>query len=499
MRANSILPPGQPNDQSGGTPVPSINLIDAALRLADAGWPVFPCDEAKKPIVRGGFKAASKDRDTVRRMVANPRAKLIGVPTGAVSGIDVLDLDYRHGAQEWEDAYGSLLPTTRVHRTMSGGRHLLFLHYEGGPAPSTGKTRADRLMNWAEANLTVPSGQHAGRHWRFRPWQRKIIRAIYATDRSGRRPVRLAVISMGRKNGKTGLASVLALAHLVGPEAIKGGQVLSGAADRAQAAIVYKAMKDMALAQPAIAARLVFRDFKKEIEDVVTGSVYQALSSDARKAHGLSPNFWIGDELAQWRGRDLLEALRTGMGAHDQPLGLVISTRSPDLDLPADRELVEPGQVLIVGIEARIVEMIGDTRRAADPFEGRDCFERLRDVPTQRTQGEPKGFNRTFQPLEQIGCHESLKAPLPIRLAQLAAPALDLGVVDLFVFAQSTRQDVADRGVNGEFEHRQVAEDVIEPEHVGLVGDRALMRQRLSALRELSDVLRVVEGLDVLA
>lgn len=201
--------------------------------------------------------------------------------------------------------------------------------------PLSGRTRAERLISWI-GGLTVPSGQHAGRPFKLRPWQVAIVKEVYATNRKGQRTVRLALLSMGRKNGKTGFASALALAHLCGPEAVQGGQVLSGAADRAQAAIVYTAMKQMALARPDLADRLTFRDFKKEIEDVETGSIYQALSSDARKAHGMSPNFWIGDEVAQWRGRDLLEALRTGMGAHAEPLGFVISTRSPDPDNPLE-------------------------------------------------------------------------------------------------------------------------------------------------------------------
>ena len=211
-----------------------------------------------------------------------------------------------------------------------------------------GRSRADRLINWIE-RLIVPSGIYAGRRFRLRAWQRAIVRELYRTDRRGRRLVRFALLSMGRKNGKTGFASALGLAHLAGPEAVPGGQVLSGAADRAQAAIVYAAMKAMALASPELAKRIIFRDFRKEAEDVTTGSTYQALSSDARKAHGLSPSFWIGDEVAQWRGRDLIEALRTGMGAHAEPLGLVISTRSPDPDNPLE-ELIRYAADLDAGL-----------------------------------------------------------------------------------------------------------------------------------------------------
>src|SRR4051812_37544668 len=80
-----------------------------------------------------------------------------------------------------------------------------------------GRTRADRLINWLE-RLTIPSGIHAGRPFKLRPWQKAILREVYSTDRRGRRNVRFALLSMGRKNGKTGLAAALALAHLAGPE-----------------------------------------------------------------------------------------------------------------------------------------------------------------------------------------------------------------------------------------------------------------------------------------
>lgn len=49
--------------------------------------------------------------------------------------------------------------------------------------------------------------------------------------------VRTALVSMAWKNGKTTLAAALDLRHLVGPEAVQRGQVVSAAADREQAAI----------------------------------------------------------------------------------------------------------------------------------------------------------------------------------------------------------------------------------------------------------------------
>ncbi|NMJ41831.1 hypothetical protein GWK16_11305 [Roseomonas sp. JC162] len=207
-----------------------------------------------------------------------------------------------------------------------------------------GATRAERVIRWCEG-LTITSGAYAGRKLRLKSWQKDILRRIYAEGPGGRRPVRTALISMGRKSGKTTLCAALALCHLVGPEAVPRGQVVSAAADRGQAGILYAELRAFALTDPAIADRLVFRDFNKTVEDVVTGSTFAALSADHRKAHGLSPTVAICDEVAQWRGRELLDALQTGQGAHAEPLLLAISTRSPDPDNPLEEMIRYAAQV----------------------------------------------------------------------------------------------------------------------------------------------------------
>jgi Bifunctional DNA primase/polymerase, N-terminal len=55
----------------------------------------------------------------------------IAVPTGPLSGFDVLDLDPRHGSDNWRAENIHLLPDTRVHGTAGGGEHWLFPHAEG--------------------------------------------------------------------------------------------------------------------------------------------------------------------------------------------------------------------------------------------------------------------------------------------------------------------------------------------------------------------------------
>jgi hypothetical protein len=65
----------------------------------------------------------------LRALWSRHPGELIGVSTGDVSGVDVLDIDAKHvGAAQWWGAYRDRIPATRVHRTRSGGLHLLFRH-----------------------------------------------------------------------------------------------------------------------------------------------------------------------------------------------------------------------------------------------------------------------------------------------------------------------------------------------------------------------------------
>lgn len=193
-----------------------------------------------------------------------------------------------------------------------------------------GLSRPARVIAFVES-LTITSGSHAGRRFVLRPWQREIIHAVYGplTD-EGRRRVRTALLTMARKNGKTGLVAALALCHLVGPEAEARGQVYSAAADRNQASIIYREMKAMILADEDLAARIIIRDFARELEDSETGSTYHALSADATTKHGFSASFVVYDELAQAPNRQLFDVLETSTAARSEPLIWIISTQSSD-------------------------------------------------------------------------------------------------------------------------------------------------------------------------
>lgn len=189
--------------------------------------------------------------------------------------------------------------------------------------------RAERVIRFVE-QLPITAGVFAGQRMKLRDWQRDIIHDIYATDDEEHRTKRSALITVPRKNGKTQLAAALALAHLCGPESESRGQVVSAAADREQAAIIFAEMVAMIERHEELTDRCNIKSFNKWIEDDGTGSTYKALSADARTKHGLSASCVIYDELAQAPNRNLYDVLATSTAARAEPLFIVISTQSPD-------------------------------------------------------------------------------------------------------------------------------------------------------------------------
>lgn len=190
--------------------------------------------------------------------------------------------------------------------------------------------RPDRVIAFIE-NLTITSGPFAGQNFRLRDWQKEIIRAIYGpTDERGRRRVRTALLTMARKNGKTQLAAALVLAHLIGPEAEQRGQIYSAAADRAQASLIFQEAAAMIRADPELESRVNIVESVKRIVHYSSGSFYQAVSSESRRAHGFGASVIIYDELARAPNRRLWDVLTSSTGGREEPLTVAISTQSSD-------------------------------------------------------------------------------------------------------------------------------------------------------------------------
>lgn len=186
--------------------------LDIVFRL---GLPVFPCGGNKKPIIAKkdggrGFHDATKEEDEVRDLFRRAKnAKLVGTPTGAITGFDILDIDYRNGGGAWELENAHRLPETRLHHTQSGGRHYLFKHAPGVRNSQSKKTMAPGVDVRGDGGYIIhpPSlGYHIDSDADIAPWPDWLLELVLKRDPREERPsapINPVEISSKRLDGLT--------------------------------------------------------------------------------------------------------------------------------------------------------------------------------------------------------------------------------------------------------------------------------------------------------
>ncbi len=186
-------------------------------------------------------------------------------------------------------------------------------------------TRPDpeAIIRFAEA-LIVPSGDLAGQPLRLAGFQKDFIRAAFAPG------VRLAILSVARKNGKTCGIAAIALAALLGPARRRNGQIVLGALARKQSAVAHRYAREMAEATPALAGRFRNIESQKTLVGLDSGSTLVALSSEGSTAVGLSPSLIVLDETGSIEAESdaFVDALLTSQGAYSDALTIIISTQA---------------------------------------------------------------------------------------------------------------------------------------------------------------------------
>lgn len=321
-----------------------------------------------------------------------------------------------------------------------------------------------RVIDWIEgrtegfSGLRVPEGRLVGQVIKLRAWQKKEIRRIYDNPARTRR----AILSFGRKNGKTALAAMLLLVHLIGPMAQPNSQLYSAAQSREQASILFNLASKMVRMNDDLSELVTVRDSAKQLFCEQLGTLYRALSADATTAYGLSPVFAVHDELGQVRGprSELYEAIETGMSAHEAPMSLVISTQAPtDDDLLSrliDDALAGMDKRIIVSLYTAPEEdaaFIKETVKKANPafgdFQNEEEVMMLAKEASRMPSREAEFRNlilnqrvETNAPLISKGVWDLNKAnPAPMSTGRAICGGLDLSEVNdltacIFAFEQ---------------------------------------------------------------
>ena len=106
--------------------------IDKASALADAGLRLIPLrPETKRPAIKNWQDRSTNDPATLREWFVQ-RKWIVGLPTGAINGLAVVDVDVKSG-DGFAAARGAGLHLDSGHRvnTPSGGAHFFFAHAPG--------------------------------------------------------------------------------------------------------------------------------------------------------------------------------------------------------------------------------------------------------------------------------------------------------------------------------------------------------------------------------
>lgn len=228
-------------------------------------------------------------------------------------------------------------------------------------------TQGERVCRFIETQIPVPEGPRVGRAMRLLPFQEAFILALF----DGPERARKAILSVGRKSGKTALVSSLMLAFMfMEGLCARNSRINSAALSREQAALVYNYMAKSIMLSARLAAFSKITASGKRIIALNTGIEYHALAAEAGKAMGLSPAVVVGDEWGQVVGptHPFIDAILTSQGAHEAPLAIVISTQAPSdadwLSLQIDDAIRNPAADVVCHLYAAPADCPVDSPKA---------------------------------------------------------------------------------------------------------------------------------------
>ena len=187
--------------------------------------------------------------------------------------------------------------------------------------------KANKAIRFIEAFCHHHEGELAPELIRLELWQKAFISVIFGiVDKEGLRQFREVVLVVGRKNGKTLLASAIAeyMAFLDGEY---GARIYFSAPKLEQARLCYDAFHQMVLQEEELDA--LSKKRRSDIYIESTNTSIQPLAFNSKKSDGLNPHLVVCDEFAAWQGDAGLkqyEVLKSSLGARKQPMILSIST-----------------------------------------------------------------------------------------------------------------------------------------------------------------------------
>ena len=185
--------------------------------------------------------------------------------------------------------------------------------------------RAEHALRFISQFCRQSKGKDGGKPMQLLLWQKSMICMLFGIlDAEGRRRFRELFLVVGRKNGKSTLASGIGL-YMLFADAENGPEVYSVATTRDQAKLSWNEAKKMISKSPSLKRKA--RPLVGEILTDFNDGVFRPLAADSNTLDGLNPSAAIMDEIAAWKqGQALYDVIIDGESARDEPLNIMITT-----------------------------------------------------------------------------------------------------------------------------------------------------------------------------
>lgn len=186
--------------------------------------------------------------------------------------------------------------------------------------------RANHVIEFFENYLHHSKGKAGGKRVILELWEKAHLATVFGfIDIEGNRKYRESLLIIGKKNGKSLLASGVGLYLQVG-DGEPGPEIYATATKKDQSKIIWLESKRMVKKSPTLAKRIKALVSELSSEDFNAG-VFKPLASDSDTLDGLNVHGALMDEIHQWKnGKALYDIIADGVTAREQPLVYITST-----------------------------------------------------------------------------------------------------------------------------------------------------------------------------
>ena len=189
------------------------------------------------------------------------------------------------------------------------------------------KKKADRAIKYIENFVHHHEGKLAPQLLKLELWQKAGISIIFGiVDDKGNRQFREVVWIVGRKNGKTLIASGIANYALYA-DGEYGARVYFAAPRLQQADLCFSAMWQSILHEPELEE--ITKKRKSDIYVAESNSSASPLAFSSKRSDGFNISCCIADEISSWQGDaglKMYEVIKSSFGSREQPLLVSIAT-----------------------------------------------------------------------------------------------------------------------------------------------------------------------------